>query len=1092
MKKTTVTQVKPQTYTAVRLSMVMMTALATVGTGVILAALLIRLVPFKENGATNSIAVGPSANSYVAGELLVKFAPGTSPLDRTKAVQAVLTTPVRVTTQVAKRVRSGLFMVTKMVDVVNQSTVQVSSMTPVLSPSVNLANVTNPNRQARGTSANVQASIDALHQWYVVKFSSVGVDLNQLIAVLGKQPKIARAELNRKVSAAATRAVNSTAAAASVKLVDAQKASQVLAGDANGDGKVDSKDLQVLVSYLTGGAKPANMAGADVNHNGVVDLTDLSSLVQALTSTVNVTPHDLTGDGKFNADDLNFLVAYLTGKGPAPSPLSTADVNGDGVVDLSDLSFLVNAYYKSIAANYLRGDVNADGTVDNRDVQALADYLTGKGPAPSPMASGDMNQNGMVDLSDLTMLVNITTNTVTQTSGNVAAASLGAGSSSSSLDAGGSPTVPAYVPPYIVGDVNADSRVNAKDITNLVKYLTGSGSAPSPMGRGDVNGDGKVDLSDLSVLVRDVSASLQSRLAAADVNGDGSVNVLDLIMLRDYLVGAKPTIDLAKADVTGDGVVDLSDLSVLGQYVSTLPVTSSCPASRTVGTTTFLNGDVNGDGVVDLSDLSQLVSQVYANGTAPTPADRSDVDCDGTVTALDVVVLTNLLTPSATSSVALPGDANGDGVVDTTDVVASGQSIASPHPAAGADINSDGRIDLSDTIALVHLLKLDTTTVRTLPDVDGNGTVDWSDASALMNAAVSGTTGVAIPDINGDGASNIADAIDYVTTLQHQQTTTEYLPGDVNADGLVDCTDAQALFNIQYAKAKAATPVARQDVNVDGQLNIVDPLLLAFRACPANGIAPANGVRIALLDSGLTLTSVLKSTIMPSNDTMTNKRDDDGNGYVDDVQGWNAFNNTPNIVDCNGHGSDLTQMLATKDGIAATAKVIPVKVLDCQGSGTVLSVTQGLAYAAIRGADIADLPFSGYGSSALLADIVSYAKTSGMVVIAAAGNDGVPTSRVLPANVSGVLSVNATATDGKTLTSYSNTGALVSAPGASAGVRYEGSSVSATYVTGTAALILTKYPALSVKQVESRLVPVQPTPNPKKPNLLNASVSLSQ
>ena len=123
--------------------------------------------------------------------------------------------------------------------------------------------------------------------------------------------------------------------------------------------------------------------------------------------------------------------------------------------------------------------------------------------------------------------------------------------------------------------------------------------------------------------------------------------------------------------------------------------------------------------------------------------------------------------------------------------------------------------------------------------------------------------------------------------------------------------------------------------------------------------------------------------------------DDDGNGFVDDLNGWDFINDDAHPNDNNGHGTHVTGTIAQSTGnvlgaagIASETTIMPVKVLDYKGNGNDFLVAQGIYYAVDNGADIINLSLGGATSSTTLRDAVAYAYANGVVVVAASGNDG--------------------------------------------------------------------------------------------------------
>ncbi len=114
--------------------------------------------------------------------------------------------------------------------------------------------------------------------------------------------------------------------------------------------------------------------------------------------------------------------------------------------------------------------------------------------------------------------------------------------------------------------------------------------------------------------------------------------------------------------------------------------------------------------------------------------------------------------------------------------------------------------------------------------------------------------------------------------------------------------------------------------------------------------------------------------------------------------GWSAFGGDP-TVDPNGHGTWVASIAAATpdngEGIAGVGftgvDVMPVQVLSADGTGQDSDIIAGLVWAADHGANVAVMAFSNPGYSSALQDAVNYAWDHGVVVVAAAGNDGATT-----------------------------------------------------------------------------------------------------
>jgi subtilisin family serine protease len=164
------------------------------------------------------------------------------------------------------------------------------------------------------------------------------------------------------------------------------------------------------------------------------------------------------------------------------------------------------------------------------------------------------------------------------------------------------------------------------------------------------------------------------------------------------------------------------------------------------------------------------------------------------------------------------------------------------------------------------------------------------------------------------------------------------------------------------------------------------------------------GIVVAVADTGVDRNHLdLDSNIwMNLQEISGNGVDDDGNGYVDDVFGWNFFNNNNDTIDVQGHGTHVAGTIAAElnafgvTGVAYGSKIMPVKVLSDSGSGSWTSVANGIRYAANNGADIINLSLGGGSGDLVLQSAIEYAWNRGVAVMMAAGNSG-GSSPIFPA-----------------------------------------------------------------------------------------------
>jgi serine protease len=155
------------------------------------------------------------------------------------------------------------------------------------------------------------------------------------------------------------------------------------------------------------------------------------------------------------------------------------------------------------------------------------------------------------------------------------------------------------------------------------------------------------------------------------------------------------------------------------------------------------------------------------------------------------------------------------------------------------------------------------------------------------------------------------------------------------------------------------------------------------------------------------------------------------------TNGYDFVENDTHPNDDNGHGTHIAGTIAQATnnnigtaGIAPKASIMPIKVLDKNGSGNYFDIAQGIIWAADHGADIINLSLGGSFSSRYLEDACSYAYSKGATIAAAAGNDS-KNKIIYPAGYDDyVIAVGSVRFDEKR-SSYSNTGSSLDlmAPG---------------------------------------------------------------
>ncbi len=237
--------------------------------------------------------------------------------------------------------------------------------------------------------------------------------------------------------------------------------------------------------------------------------------------------------------------------------------------------------------------------------------------------------------------------------------------------------------------------------------------------------------------------------------------------------------------------------------------------------------------------------------------------------------------------------------------------------------------------------------------------------------------------------------------------------------------------------------------------------------------------------------------------------DDDSNGYIDDIIGWDFFANNNNPWDHDGHGTFVSGLIAATSnnkvgiaGINPNARIMVLKALNSFGHTRASYLAKAIVYAVDNGARIINMSVGGKEITTIEKEAVKYANAKGVLVVVASGNEGIDVSNFGIAGIDSVITVAATDLKDKH-PAFSNWGAPVdiAAPGLEvlslrarrtdtmrdiAGVEYvnggnyvgidkryyraSGTSFSAPIVTGVASLMLSKNPALSSDQIKQMLL----------------------
>lgn len=268
------------------------------------------------------------------------------------------------------------------------------------------------------------------------------------------------------------------------------------------------------------------------------------------------------------------------------------------------------------------------------------------------------------------------------------------------------------------------------------------------------------------------------------------------------------------------------------------------------------------------------------------------------------------------------------------------------------------------------------------------------------------------------------------------------------------------------------------------------------------GVVPAwdittgsTNVTVAVIDTGIRYTHQDLASQMWRNpgEIPGNGIDDDQDGFVDNIFGINAITNSGDPLDDNNHGTHVAGTIGAASnngsphvGVAWRVRLMACKFLDASGSGYTSDAIDCINFAVNKGAKILNNSWGGGGYSQALHDAIAAARDAGVLFVAAAGNSARDTDAFpnFPScyDLENVISV-AALDRSDNLASFSNYGRAsvdLAAPGASifsstAGTdsdynNFDGTSMAAPHVSGVAALVVARFPGITLAELRQRLL----------------------
>lgn len=258
--------------------------------------------------------------------------------------------------------------------------------------------------------------------------------------------------------------------------------------------------------------------------------------------------------------------------------------------------------------------------------------------------------------------------------------------------------------------------------------------------------------------------------------------------------------------------------------------------------------------------------------------------------------------------------------------------------------------------------------------------------------------------------------------------------------------------------------------------------------------AQGEGVTVAIIDTGIDITheDLSQNIWQNSGEIPDNGLDDDMNGYIDDIKGWNFFDDNNKVYEDNSaseewHGTHIAGIIAgVKDneegiaGVAPQSKIMPLKVFS-DGTAYTSDIIEAISYAEAMGAKIVNCSFGGTDENPALREAI---EASDMIFVTAAGNSqiDIDANPVYPAsyNSTNIITVSSINKDG-VLSAFSNYGEStvdVAAPGENIlstlpNNMYgytSGTSMAAAFVSGEAALILEQYGEITPDEIKEKII----------------------
>lgn len=288
--------------------------------------------------------------------------------------------------------------------------------------------------------------------------------------------------------------------------------------------------------------------------------------------------------------------------------------------------------------------------------------------------------------------------------------------------------------------------------------------------------------------------------------------------------------------------------------------------------------------------------------------------------------------------------------------------------------------------------------------------------------------------------------------------------------------------------------ISKTSADVDSQDSQNPDSIFAREAYNALQAVSSDPITFAVLDTGVDVTHTdLQSIIWENRNELPNDGiDNDGNGFIDDINGWNFANNNADLSDCDGHGTHVSGIIqqtvtngSSLDDASLPFRIMGLKFLGCDGIGSTSNAINAIDYAIDNGARVLNNSWGNDSYSNALHEAVVRSYNAGTVFVAAAGNNASDNdiTPFYPASypVPHVISVAATTFNDGFAESFSNFGLQsvhIGAPGVGVqsaypndqNVRLSGTSMATPFVAAVTGLMLNERPELNGYQVKQILL----------------------